>query len=121
MSTDYAAKYQSARERTLTMLKDLQWTSWRQLRRVAGVRYGARIRELKRLGYRIEDSSDNSPDGKQYRLTNITPGEPLGKRVRVYLPERETEMLLTTGKVPAASIVAIATALSIFRANKHKL
>jgi len=116
---DFALKYQSARDRVLIELKPLQWVSWRVLHRICN-RYSARLLELRRLGYKIEDEPDPSGDGKHYRLIDPVRGRPQRKEVRLYLPEPDVEALLQ-GKVTLFTVSIAAEALRIFRANKHKL
>jgi hypothetical protein len=116
---DFAVKYQSARERILIELQPLQWVSWRILHRICN-RYSARVLDLKRLGYKIEDEPDPSGHGKRYRLINPVPSRPQGKQVKLYLPEPDAEALVR-GDVTLFTVAAASTALRIFRANKHKL
>lgn len=118
--TDYAVKYVTARQRVLAELMPLQWRSWRILRRIGGVRYGARLRELKRLGYRIEDTSGNDNEGKVYRLINPRPARPAIKQVKIYLPEEHVKALLRDELYPETKTIAL-EALRIFQANRHKL
>jgi hypothetical protein len=117
---DFAVKYQTARDRVLIELQSLEWVSWKILRRIGGVRYSARLLELKRLGYKIEDNPDPSGDGKRYRLIDPMPGRPQGKLVKLYLPEPDVDALLSD-KVTSTAKTIIVRALRIFRANKHKL
>src|SRR5262245_54149494 len=91
---DFAVKYQTARDRVLIELQPLEWVSWKVLRRIGGVRYSGRLRELKRLGYKIEDKPDLSGHGKSYRLMDLIPGRPDSKLVKIYLAESEVERLL---------------------------
>jgi len=121
MSVDYGVKYATARERILANLKSMQWRSWRVLRRSGGVRYGARLRELKRLGYQIEDATSNDNEGKVYRLLSPTPGPPQAKMVKVYLPEKNVIVLLDNFELPAATRAMLLDALRSFQHNRHKL
>lgn len=116
---DFAVKYKSARERILIELRGLDWVSWKALHRICN-RYSARILDLKRLGYKIEDEPDPSGDGKRYRLLNPIPGRPQRKHVKIYFEESDADALTHGFVTPAAGIAAV-KALSIFRANKHKL
>jgi hypothetical protein len=118
--TDYGARYETARDRCLTALLSLDWVSWKTLRLIGGVRYSARLLELKRLGYKIEDRSDPSGDGKNYRLLDRLPSAPQIKLVKVYLPENDAA-LLAEGVATINAIYIVDKALRIFRANKHKL
>jgi hypothetical protein len=117
---DFAVKYQTARDRVLIELQPLEWVSWKVLRRIGGVRYSARLLELKRLGYKLEDSPDPSGDGKRYRLIDPMPSRPQCKQVKLYLPEADVQALLH-GEVTLFTISIARTALRIFRNNKHKL
>ena len=108
----------SARERILREMKGLNWISWERMLQIGGVRYSARILELRRLGYKIEDCAVS--DGKRYRLIDPAPGRPKHKQVKLYLPESEVEFLLhgnVTGVVKRAALDALTT----FRANKANL
>ena len=109
----------TARGRLLKLLEDLGWHDHRDLERVAGNRYAARLLELKRLGYRIEDRS-GTKDGKAYRLLSREPSEPQGKRVKVFLDEADADAL-SHGRITAAAVDAVGLALASFRANRGKL
>ncbi len=119
MSTDYAELNKTARGRVLQLLLDLAWHGYAQLRRVGGIRYSARILELKRLGYRIEDEP-LEPQGKRYRLVSPTPSAAKGKKVKVYISESGAQALLE-GHITNTVKNAVADALGSFRTNKHKL
>lgn len=115
--TDFGRKYVTARDRVRLLLDDRKWHSWDELRRVGGVRYGARLLELRRLGFEIE-SEDMAPDGKRYRLVGLC--EPQQKRVKVLLTEEEAEDLLDS-VVTDSTWDAVESALASFRANRGKL
>ncbi len=115
---DYAEKYAPARARMLKAMCDLQWRTCKDLEELAGNRYGARLRELKRQGYIFEDREIE--DGKAYRLISAVPSSPREKRVRVYLEERDAAALLS-GEVSLFARKDVAGALDRFRANKGKL
>jgi len=117
---DFAVKYETARDRVLAALQGLTWTSWRELDRVGGNRYSARVRELKRQGYKIASTADPSGDGKRYRLLNLVPGLPERKYVKIYFEETDADAL-TRNEVTPAAAAAATKALRIFQANKHKL
>ena len=117
---DFAIKYKTARERVLIELQTLAWTSWRVLHQTGGVRYSARLLELKRLGYKIIDTADPSGDGKRYRLLDLVPSHPQHKHVKIYFEESDADALIR-GEVTPAAQEATMYALRIFRANKHKL
>lgn len=115
---NYAARYLSARDSLLELLGDLRWHHWTDLRDAAGVRYSARLLELRRLGYRV--ATHELVEGKRYRLLSRTPGPRLNKMVRVFLPEDDAALLLD-GDMTEAARTAIADALGSFRHNRDRL
>ena len=117
-AVDYATKYAGARQRLLVAMSDLRWRSCKEMEELAGNRYGARIRELRRLGYVIEDRDED--DGKSYRLVSAAPSSPRGKKVRVYLEECDAADLVR-GRVTLFAQAEVAGALGRFRANKERL
>lgn len=118
---DFGRKYLTARERILETMKDLAWHNWKELSRIGGIRHQARLRELKRLGYKFETASDTKTGhGKRSRLLDIVPGRPEKKMVKIYLPERDAKLLLDRQISDEAKTI-IETALRIFAANRHKL
>jgi hypothetical protein len=119
--TNFGEDFAGTRQRILNELLSMQWRGWRYLKRIGGVRYGARILELKRLGYKFEDSPTNDPHGKMYRLLSPDPGEPQPKQVKIYLPEEYVIELLTDRTLYPEAETIVAQALRIFQANKHKL
>jgi len=119
MSTDYAQLNTTARDRLLALMLDLDWHDYRALREVAGVRYGARLLELKRLGYEVEDEPLGD-QGKRYRLVDAHPACPQGKLVRVYLSPAEALSIIGGAPVPSARGV-VRDALASYRANEAKL
>jgi hypothetical protein len=119
MSVDYAEKYEPARDRLLRLMRDGAWHSWKELEGVAGNRYAARLHELKRLGYDVE-SEVNEDDGKRYRFTSPFPGAPQPKRVKVYLAERDAQ-LLAEGEITPTANAAVTDALASFQHNRSKL
>jgi len=118
LSINFAAKYRSARERIFQLLADLEWHGHAELARVGGVRYGARLLELRRLGFAINDVEEG--DGKRYRLVSLTAGVPQGKRVKVLLDEADADLLLSGVLSPRARL-RLVDALASFRANRDKL
>lgn len=122
MSVDYGKAKKTARERALLCLWDLTWHPWRDLEPAgAGVRYSARVRELKREGWKIDDRPlEDGSLGKEYRLMSHRKGRPATKQVKVYLTEDQA-VALTQGIVTPATAKAVADALASFRVNKHKL
>lgn len=124
MSTDYGALKTPARDRILQVMSDLHWHSWKELKEVGGVRYGARLLELRRMGYEMvsHESHDVPNDtGKVYRLISTERHEPQGKQVKVFLTERETVELLQTADALSTGAIKLNRALASYRANKDKL
>lgn len=119
MSRDYAEINLSRRERVRRLLSDGQWHGPAELLSVGGVRYGARVHELQRLGFLL-DKRDEEPQGREYRLASSVLGRPKGKRVKVYLDESDAEELLR-GRLTLQSRCALADALGSFRHNREKL
>jgi len=119
MSENYGRKYTTARYRLFGLLRDLAWHSRVQLENVAGVRYGARILELKREGYAIETKKWDE-HGKAYRLVSLEKGEPQLKRVKAFFVPTDAE-LLVLGEVTATARSAVREALASFRENAGKL
>lgn len=124
MSVDFAELKKTQRGRVLAKLLDLRWHPHYELADVGGNRYSARIHELKRLGYVIEDRSldGNLGGGFEYRLMSKNAGTPQVKRVKVFLTEAEAQSIvdhLPTRCAGARS--AVKDALGSFRANRHKL
>lgn len=116
---DYAAHFRSAREALLDLLGDLGWHGWGECSARAGIRYGARVRELRQEGYTIEDEPHG--DGKRYRLASLTPGAATtATRVRLMLEHDEMEMLADNLFVPAAIRTAARKALASHRPTKKK-
>lgn len=120
MSVDYGQKYETKRDQVLSRLIDLEWHSWQALRGVGGVRYSARLLELKRIGYQIEDKEDSSGHGKAYRLQSKTPTDPQQKRVKVFLDEADVIKMLD-GSISPRAQSALRMALGSFQHNRHKL
>jgi hypothetical protein len=119
MSVDYAREKRPHRQRVLELLWDCRWHSAREVCGAGGVRYSARLLELRRLGYAIESRGQNV-DGKDYRLASTTPGPLQGKRVKAFLAEADAESL-TAGVVTTGARRAVDEALRSFRMNKEKL
>jgi len=124
MDIDFAQAKRPLRERVFDLLRDGQWHTWRELHAVGGVRYSARLLELRRQGYAIETRESQTKEGQDYRLTSIqaAPAAAAPKRVRVFLEEVDVEAILKnppqmTGRAEAA----LRQALRSFRLNKHKL
>jgi len=121
VSADYACDFRIARERVLSVLLDLAWHSGKELDgAIGGNRYSARIRELRRLGYEIEDQPRLTGHGKVYRLVSALPRAPAGKRVKVYLDEVDARAIVG-GEPTSAGREAVRNALASFEANRAKL
>jgi len=121
MSVDYAKVKEPARKRVLALLSDLQVHNWRAIHRVGGVRYSARILELKRLGYKI--LSWGNEHGKDYQLKSLRRSKPQGKHVKIFLDERDAEKLFRYTKkyrMPKAAR-QFEDALGSYRENIGKL
>lgn len=119
MSVDHAEVHTTQRGRVFALLLDLDWHTFAELHRVGGIRYSARLLELKRLGYRIDDEPCGE-DGKRYRLVSPLPGVPLPKRVKVFLTLHDAQRLLD-GVVTLPARDAIRDAVGSFRSNADKL
>jgi hypothetical protein len=121
MSEDYANRFASARDRIFALLSDCQWHTRRELQAVGGIRYGARLLELKRMGYRIEAADTGGDEhGRDYRLLSTEPNEPQAKRVKALLEEQDVVSLLR-GDITLTASAALRNALGSFRANRGKL
>lgn len=123
MSIDYAELKKTARGRVLLLLTDLHWHTHVELQRQGGARYGARVLELKRLGYEIEDRhiDDDQRNGKEYRLVSLQPGQPQAKRVKVYLDAADVASILHHQTMPWRARKALEDAYRSFKANEDKL
>jgi hypothetical protein len=119
-TTDYAKTHEPKREQLRQLLWDLCWHTHNELREVGGVRYSARLLELKRLGYHIKSQSIKGDNGKRYRLTSRTVCSPKEKKVKVYLTEDQAQSLCDGFLSPSVQGV-IGDALKSFRTNKEKL
>jgi hypothetical protein len=115
---NFAIKKKPNRERLLDLLSDKQWHSFMECKAAGGLRYGARILELKRLGYVIE-SRGKRADGYEYRLTGM--GMPQTKRVKVLLSESDVISLIENTNIPPTALTALEKALHSFQVNKEKL
>ena len=118
MSTNYGQLKKPLREKVKDLLWDLQWHTAAEMAGVGGNRYGARVHELKRLGYLLH--TEDRQDGKAYRLGSRYPGAPQQKRVKVLLDEADVVSILS-GVVSPSAARALADALGSFRHNKEKL
>lgn len=119
MIADHAVKYASARDAVLEALRSGAWVSWRQLNAIAGVRYGARIRELKRLGYQIE-ATEREDHGRSCRLISPDLGHAREKRIRIYLDEQDA-LEMSRGNVTLTAIGEVRSSLQRFRKYRGRL
>ncbi len=115
---DFAIKFRSARDALFSLLYDCSWHGYKELRAVAGLRYGARLLELKRLGYLIETQPMET--GQEYRLISLYRGEPQEKRVKCFLTEQEA-VSIGRGVPTHGAVMRVRDALDSFRANREKL
>ena len=124
---DYGADFLPARERMLRLLWDLQWHEAKELEGVGGNRFGARLLELKRLGYKvIDEQHQEGHHGKRYRLKDRYPGKPQEKRVKVLLPPEVVRELLRLLRHSVSAEAQKATsllgdAMVSFEKNRDKL
>lgn len=118
MSHDYGQEKKTLRDAVLAKLWDLEWHSYAEILKVGGIRYGARILELKRLGWHVV--SQEQPDGNSYRLMSRTQQSPKVKTVKTYFTEEEADWI-AKGYLPPTARQKVQESLASFRANKHKL
>ena len=109
----------TAKQKLLNMFMDSKWHSWEECKDIGGVRYSARIYELKREGHIIDTKPTLSGKGLRYRLSGT--GSPQEKRVRVFLSEQEVVNLLSVVGLSSPTRRVLKDALSSYRANKDKL
>ncbi len=107
------------RDALLNTLSDGQWHPWWELEVVGGNRYGARLHDLERRGYRIERHAIKN--GNAYRLMSLRKSIPSRKHVKAYLEEQDVRSILATGFVPDRARFALRHAYESFVANKEKL
>lgn len=81
--TDHAHRFRTAREALVDLLSDGQFHSWKECAARAGIRFGARLLEIRRAGGVIEDRPCN--EGKAYRLVSIAPANDCQARRRLLL------------------------------------
>lgn len=103
------------------LLSDLHWHSARELHHTGGVRYGARLLELKRLGYQFEDREVEGENYKYYRLMSLTRGAPQAKQVKVFLNEEDARLLVEENCMTGSAEKAVRDAYGSFLTNKSKL
>lgn len=123
MARDYAGEYRNARQRVLDALFDGEWHSYNELERVGGVRYGARLLELRRLGWRIASVPRDDPNGgKDYRLVSrLGVGRGPKRRVRLYLDPDEAAVVAAAHSLRQTIRSKARRALARYIANEGKL
>ncbi len=119
MSLDYARLNMTKRQAVFRLLSDAAWHGHQEIAKVGGVRYSARLLELKRLGFLVE-TQDTGTQGRMYRLVSIVPGRPQPKRVKVFLEEEDVRAMVR-GIVPSRAQAALADAHGSYVANREKL
>ncbi len=122
MSIDYGRVNLTKRDALFSLLSDGAWHQHHELARAGGVRYSARLLELKRLGFAIdsEDASDGE-QGKRYRMPSTMPGVAKTKRVKVYLEEPDVLAMVERGFIPPGARAALEDAHASFDTNREKL
>jgi hypothetical protein len=128
MSTDYGKLEENRkdRDRLLEMLMDMRWHTPAEMRRAGGVRHSARLLELKRLGYKIDDRPMTGKEqGKQYILVSLVPGTPQKKRAKVLLDEADLTTIVgcqsMVDLLSTEGVRELRRALIRYRSNKDKL
>lgn len=123
MSRDHGLLHASQRDALLEFMLDLRWHPHFELASISGVRYSARLLELKRLGFQFEDQEIvdvNDVGGKAYRLISPVPKAPQRKRVKVLLDEVDAKSICF-GRVTNGARRSVRDALKSFQINRHKL
>jgi hypothetical protein len=127
MSTDYGKLKPNERDRNklLELLMDMRWHTPGEMRKAGGVRYSARLLELKRLGYKIDDRPRSGEEqGKEYVLVSLVPGTPQKKRAVVYLDDKDLADIVAGKSMDQLSKKAqreLRQALVRFQNNREKL
>lgn len=126
-SEDFAEVHSPQRLKLLRLLWDLKWHHHVELR-IAGVRYSARLLELKRLGYLIESKSESGAGiigvghGKYYRLVSHETTTPKRRDIKVFLDPDDVAFMLRAGlHIPAPAKKELNDALERYHANLNKL
>jgi len=114
-------EFSGARQALLDLLWDLKWHSRNTLETVAGNRYGARLYELRRLGWIIDSHPHPHGKGKLYRLCQHRKGVHAVKRVKVLFFERDADVLIETGTLTRSATRSLRRALASFRRHREKL
>jgi hypothetical protein len=125
MSTDYAKINERDRNKLLKLMMDMKWHKPIEMRKAGGVRYSARLLELKRLGYKFDDRPLNGEDqGKEYILLSLIPGRPQEKRAKVLLSETDLAMIVGSSVMSSLSTKGadeLKKALIRYQMNRKKL
>ena len=118
MASEHKANAGTKRDALLILLSDKEWHPHYQLVETGGVRYGARLAELRRLGHGIE-TRGHAKEGKEYRYAGKK--KPPEKRVKVLLREEDAIYMAKYHYVPKKARKPLEAALASFRANRDKL
>ena len=122
MSLDHAKVKVSKRAALFTLLSDGAWHVHQELARVGGVRYSARLLELKREGYAVESEEVAEGDpGKRYRMPTTERGAAKAKKVKAYLAEEDVRTMVELGYIPPLARDALTDALGSFTTNRERL
>jgi hypothetical protein len=122
MSTDHATTHLTKRTALFRLLSDGAWHAHHELAEAGGVRYSARVLELRRLGYGIVTAPMGEGDhGLRYRMATTKRGETKAKRVKVFLEERDVVAMVSSGFVPTRALDALADAHASFDTNRERL
>lgn len=122
-SEDFAKTHSPSRAKLLRLLWDMEWHHHSELR-VAGVRYSARLLELKRLGYWIASALLlNGESGKRYCLMSRTPTFPKKRQIKVFLDPQDVAFLLfhKADHLPANTLEQLDHAYARYVDNINKL
>lgn len=126
MAKDYAELNAKDRDKLLELLMDMRWHTPSEMRKAGGVRYSARLLELKRLGYIIDDRPlTGKEQGKQYILLSLVPGTPQKKRAKILLDENDLTTIVASraimGLLSSVGQSELRRALIRYRNNKDKI
>ena len=121
-SDDFAKTHKTKRSKLLNLLWDLDWHHHTELS-VAGVRYSARLLELKRLGYTIETKPNLHTHGNYYRLVSHEQSLPQERQVKVFLDPSDVAYLLDwkSSHLRPTARKQLSDALARYKANITKL
>lgn len=116
--TEHKINAPTKRDQLLALFSDKKWHSHEKLAIIGGVRYSARLLELKRLGYDIE-SRGHPKEGKEYRCVGRR--EPPPKRVKIFLDECDVLDMVNNASISQQANAALTAAWASFDANRDKL